>query len=72
MKNVDLIEVTLEDLGGVPPTAGTEIVLWNVRYRIIEARPPKDRTQKWRSRQPKDQQRKWSLLVQKVNDSTLG
>jgi hypothetical protein len=34
LKNVDLIEVTPEDLGGVSPTAGTEITVQNVRYRI--------------------------------------
>jgi hypothetical protein len=53
MKNLDLIEVTLDDLLGTPPAAGTEIAFQNVRYRILEARPPKEHPRRWRLGQPK-------------------
>ena len=72
MKNVDLIEVALEDLRGVPPSPGTEIAFQNVRHRILEARPPKESPRRWRPGQPKGQTAKWKLLVQKLDESAHG
>jgi hypothetical protein len=67
VENVDLIEVTLEDLGGVAPAAGTEIVIQNVRFRVIKARPPRESSCRRRPRQPRNQNCKWKLLMQKVD-----
>ena len=68
MKNVELIQVALEDVGGAEPTIGSEIVFRNVRYRIIEARPPKEGSRRWRPRHHHVHHSKWNLLVQKVDD----
>jgi hypothetical protein len=72
MKNVDLIEVTLEDLQGVSPSPSTEIVFQNVRYRILEVRPPKEKSRRWRPGQPKAVKPKWQLLVRKLDESAHG
>jgi hypothetical protein len=69
VKNVELIEVTLEDVGGAEPVIGSEVIYRNVRYHIIEVRPPKEGSRKWRPRHP-HRHSKWTLLVQKADDST--
>jgi hypothetical protein len=65
MKNVDLIEVTLDELAGQQPIAGTEIVLRGVRYHIVNARPPRVVSGRWRRKAVGEAQRKWQLLVEK-------
>ena len=67
MKKVELIEVTLEELGGEQPTAGIEVPIRGVRYRIMEVKPPKTRSTKWRRRKPEDEEQKWRLLVKRVD-----
>ena len=51
VKNVELIEVTVEELGGALPVGGTEICFRDVHYVIIEATPPKVRSSRWKARQ---------------------
>jgi hypothetical protein len=71
VKNVELIEVTLEEVGGAEPVTGSEVIYRNVRYCIIEVRPPKEGSRKWRPRH-RHENSKWTLLVRKVDDSTPG
>ncbi len=66
MKNVELIEVTLEELGGEQPTAGIEVTMRDIRYRVMELKPPKTRSSKWRRRKTEEVEQKWRLLVEKV------
>jgi len=66
LKKVELIEVTLEELGGEQPTAGIEVTIRGVRYRIMDAKPPKTRSSKWKRRKPEEVAQKWRLLVEKV------
>jgi len=66
LKKVELIEVSLEELGGEQPTAGIEVTICGVRYRIMEVKPPKTRSSKWRRRKPEEVEPKWRLLVEKV------
>jgi hypothetical protein len=66
MKNVDLIEATLIELGGTEPAAGSEIVIHGVRYRVLEAKPPKVDFSRWRRKPQRDHAQKWKLLVEKV------
>ncbi len=67
MKNIELIELTLEELGGEQPTAGSEIEMHGICYRILEVKPPKTRSSKWRRRAEAEGERKWQLLVEKLD-----
>lgn len=69
MRNVDLIEVTQEELASVTPAAGTEIVVRGVRYRVLNATPPKVRSSRWKGKRPGTQRQAWKLLVEKVDDA---
>jgi hypothetical protein len=52
VKNVELLEVTLDELGGEKPAAGSEVTIRGIRYRVMEAQPPKTKSSKWRRRTP--------------------
>jgi hypothetical protein len=67
VKNVDLIEVSQEELGNSAPAAGTEIVLRGVRYRVVNATPPRVRSSRWKSKRPGTHQQTWKLLVESVD-----
>jgi hypothetical protein len=66
MKNVELLEVTLDELGGEEPAAESEVTIRGVRYRVMQVQPPKTKSSKWRRREPKAEEKKWRLLVQEV------
>ena len=66
MKNIELIELTLEELGGKQPTAGSEVEIRGMRCRILEVKPPKIRSSKWRRKAEGAGERKWQLLVNKL------
>ena len=66
MKSIELIEVTVEELGGERPTAGSEVEIHGIRCRILEVKPPKTRSSKWRRRPKVEGERKWRLLVEKM------
>jgi hypothetical protein len=68
VKNVELLELTLAELGGEKPAAGSELTIRGIRYRVMEAQPPKTKSSKWRRRTPSSEQQKWRLLVQEVQD----
>ena len=66
MKNIELLEVTLEELGGEQPIAGSEVEIRGIRCRVLEVKPPKTPSSKWR-RKPKDESEpKWHLLVENM------
>ena len=67
VKNIELIELTLEQLGGEPPTAGAEVRIDSRHFRILEVKPPKTRSSKWRRRAKGEGERKWQLLVEKMD-----
>ena len=66
MKNIELIELTLEELGGKPPTAGAEVRIDSQHFRILEVKQPKTRSSKWRRRLEDKGERIWQLLVEKM------
>ena len=66
MKNVELLEVTHDELGGQEPVAGDEVAIRGVRYRVMQVTPPKTKSSKWRRRETKPEEKKWRLLVQEV------
>ena len=66
MKEIELIEVSLDELGGERPTAGNEATIRGVRYLIMEVQSPKTKSSKWRRRAPDDGEQKWRLLVREV------
>ncbi len=66
MKNIELIELTLEELGGERPTAGSDVEIHGIRCRILEVKPPKTRSSKWRRKAEDEGERKWRLLVEKM------
>ena len=66
VKNIELIELTLEELGGEPPTASSEVEIHGIRCRIMEVKPPKTRSSKWRRKAEGEVERKWRLLVEKL------
>ena len=64
MKNVRLIEVTLDELGNVEPRPGTDVTYQGETYRVVEVTPPVEKPpSKWR-RPPKPVTPKWRLLVE--------
>jgi hypothetical protein len=67
LKNVDLIGVTLDDLGGELPAVGTEVCLRGLRYRVVNVKPPKPRSPRWWGRPGHDYQPQWKLLVERVS-----
>ena len=66
MQKVNLLEVTLDELGGEEPAAGSEVTIRGIRYRVMEAQPPKTKSLKWRRRAPLPEPQRWRLLVQEV------
>jgi len=70
VKNVELLEVTLDEAGGREPTAGQELTIGGVRYRVMEVQPPKSTSSsKWRRRPSSPEPQKWRLLVQQVEEA---
>jgi len=69
MKSISLLEVTVEQLNGEQPTVGSEVVLRGVRYRVMNVKPPRDRSSKWGLKKTNDQEEKWQLLVEKVEEA---
>lgn len=63
LKKVELIEATLDELGGEQPVAGIEVTIRGVRYRIMDAKPPKTRSTKWRRRKAEEEEPKWRLAA---------
>jgi len=63
MKNVDLIEVSLDELGGMPPEAGAEVVLKGVRYHVLGVTPPKGQPPQWSRKRAAGQAGEWKLLL---------
>jgi hypothetical protein len=41
VKNVELLEVTLAQLGGEEPATGFEETIRGIRYRVVQVPPPK-------------------------------
>jgi hypothetical protein len=68
VKNVDLVEVTQEELGNSAPAVGTELVIRGVRYRVLNASPPKVRSSRWRGKHPATPQQTWKLLLEAIDD----
>jgi len=66
LKKLELIEVTLDELGGEQPAAGIEVTVRDIRYRVMDVKPPKTRSSKWRRRKAEEVEQKWRLLVEKV------
>ncbi len=66
MKNIELIELTLEELGSDSPTAGSEVEIGGTRFRIVEVKPPKARSSKWRRKPKIESEPKWQLLVERM------
>jgi hypothetical protein len=64
MKSVDLIEASVDELGGVVPTAGAEVVLGGVRYQVLHVIPPRERSSRRGVKRAGDLQARWKLLVQ--------
>ncbi|MCI0459997.1 MAG: hypothetical protein L0Z62_23850 [Gemmataceae bacterium] len=67
-KNLDLVEVTLNELGGQQPTAGTVLVLGQVRYLVVSAKPPKAHSLRWKRSGQTRNPATWKLLVQLVTE----
>jgi hypothetical protein len=70
VKKVDLIEMSNEELGGQKPVIGTEMLVHGIRYLIVDAKPPKVITSRWRKKPPGHRAEKWKLLVERVDQST--
>jgi hypothetical protein len=68
VKNVDLIGVSLDELGGEAPAVGAEICVEGRRYRVVNVKPPKVRSSRWRRRVAQDDKEKWELLVERVEE----
>ena len=66
MKNVKLLELTLDARGGEEPAAGSEITIGGISYRVIEVHAPKTKSSKWRQRSPSPETQKWRLLVEEI------
>jgi hypothetical protein len=70
MKNVDLIEATVEELGGQQPLAGSEIVIRGIRYLIVEAKSPKAVSSRWKRKPVGNRPQTWKLLVERLDQSS--
>jgi hypothetical protein len=66
LKEIELIEVSLDELGGERPTAGNEATIRGVQYLVMEVQPPKTKSSKWKRKATDVTEQKWRLLVQKV------
>ena len=64
MKKITLLQVTLEELDGERPLAGSEVSLGGARYRVVQAKPVKVRSAKWQARKSEQRNEKWQLLVE--------
>jgi hypothetical protein len=69
MKSVDLLDVSLDDLGNVPPTVGAEIVLSGVRYQVLHVKPPQARSPRPRKNSAAARSDLWRVLVRTVSDA---
>ena len=70
MKNVELIELTLDQLGGKEPIVGNDLVLSGIHYHIMHVKLTIARSSKWKRPRQATSTPKWSLLVKKVNATT--
>jgi hypothetical protein len=68
VKNVDLIGVTLDELGGEPPAVGTETCLQSTRDRVVNMKPPKEHSSCWRGRTGYENEPKWEWLVARPDE----
>ena len=68
MKNVQLLELTLDELGGEEPATGSEVTIRGISYRVMQVQRPKTKSSKWRRREPKPEEKKWRLLVQQLQN----
>jgi hypothetical protein len=66
LKEIELIEVSLDELGGEQPTVGDEATIGGVLYLIMEVQSPKTKSTKWRRKAPDVSEQKWRLLVREV------
>jgi hypothetical protein len=66
VKNVKLLEMTLDELSGEEPAAGDEVTIRGICYRVMQVQAPKTKPSKWRRRAPTPEKEKWRLLVQEV------
>lgn len=48
-----------------------EIVVRGVRYRIVDAKPPKIRSKRWSNKAKTDDDDKWKLLLERL-DQLIG
>ena len=67
MENVELLELTLDQLGGEEPVVGNELEFRGNHYRIMHVELKQTRSKKWKRQTRPPVVPKWSLLVQKVD-----
>ena len=67
MENVELLELTLDQLGGEEPTVGNEFEFRGNHYRIMNVKLRQTRSSKWKRQTRTSTMPKWSLLVQKLD-----
>jgi hypothetical protein len=69
LSNVDLIGLTLAQLGGLPPAVGPGICLRAHRYRVVSMKPPRvARSPRRRVRADHTDDLPWTLLVQRLDE----
>jgi hypothetical protein len=69
MARVELIAVSLEELGGATPTPGAEIALGGVRYRVLSVTPPKGRPSPRGRQRDETRAGAWKLLLRRPEDA---
>jgi hypothetical protein len=68
MKTVQLIELTPEELGNARPIVGGKILHRGICYLIVNAKPPKALSTRWRNQTARARYQKWKLLVEKLDE----
>ena len=71
MKKLTLLEVTPDDLMDQQPTAGTEVLIAGVRYRVLNVKALKGRRSKWGGRPVEEQEERYQLLVEPLEGSAV-
>ena len=67
MKNLELLELTSEELCGQEPEVGTELTIRGKPYHVVEATPPVVKPpSKWRRKPTNPVIPKWRLLVRTI------
>jgi hypothetical protein len=72
MARVELMAVSLEELGGAAPTPGAEVVLRGVRYRVLSVTPPKGQLSPRGRPRDEARARRWKLLLRRPKTSAAG